>query len=187
MQGTKGVGRQIEEQISLFDKPVILLSVNPVSYQECVLGALKYFSERFGMGLYITLNKPTAVLRSHLQNSGVPLGSLVFLDSVTNTQEQETDACWFLGRMRELADLSIAVSKVVSKRDQIKYVLFDSVSTLLIYNDPKSVARFCHLIAEKLRGWGISGAFISMQLSEGTDMDAQISQFCDAFVKGDLA
>ena len=156
--------------------------MNPLNYQEGVLGALKYFSERFGMGLYITLNKPAAVLRPYLENAGVSLGTLVFLDSVTNTPEQETDTCSFLGRMRELADLSIAISKMISKQENVRFVLFDSVSTLLIYNDPKSVARFCHLIAEKLRGWGISGAFISMQLSEGMDMVAQISQFCDAFV-----
>lgn len=174
--------QQIDEHVSFLEKPVILLGVNPLNYQEGVLGALRYFSERFGTGLYVTLNKPTAALRPYLENAGLSLGALVFLDSVTNTQEQETDACWFLGRMRELGDLSVAVSKAVSKRGDVRFVLFDSVSTLLIYNDPKSVARFCHLIAEKLRGWGISGAFVSMQLSEGMDMEAQISQFCDAFV-----
>jgi hypothetical protein len=160
----------------------MLLSVSPVMYQEALLEVLRYYSERFGMGLYITLNKPSATLVQSFGKAGVG-GKLVFLDSITNVAEQETESCCFLGRMRELSELSVGVSKMVSTRKEIGFVLFDSVSTLLIYNDPKSVVRFCHLCAERLRSWGLSAVFVSVELGEGMDMIAQVAQFCDAYVK----
>ena len=177
------VRKLMDEQASPFENPVVLLSVSPGLYQEGILDTLRYFSDRFGMGLYITLNKPCATLQGSFEKNGVPSEKLVYLDSITNTPEHETESCRFLGRMRELTELCIALTKLVSERKGVKFVLLDSVSTLLIYNDPKSVARFCHSVAEKLRSLGLPAAFVLVEMEEAKDMVAQLAQFCDAYVK----
>lgn len=173
----------IDEQVSFLDSPVVLLSTSPVTYQLSVLDTVRYFSDRFGNGLYITLNKPTATLQKNLEKSGVSLSKLFFLDSITSTAAEETESTCYLGKMRELSELCLAISRLVSEKKGIKFVLLDSVSTLLIYNDAKSVTRFCHLVTEKLRRWGLSGAFVSVEMGEGADMVAELAQFCDAYVK----
>jgi hypothetical protein len=177
------VGELIDKQASSIENPVVLLSVNPVVYQEAVMGAMKYFSERFGMGLYITLNKPCAVLQGAFEKDGLAPGSLVYLDSITNTPEHRTKSCHYLGRMRELTDLCIAMVKMISEEKEVKFVFVDSVSTLLIYNDPKSVARFCHSVTEKLRSLSLPAALVLVEMEEGRDVVAQLAQFCDAYVK----
>ena len=173
----------IDEQASFLDNPVVLLSASPVTYQPVVLDAIKYFSQKFGKGLYVTLNKPTATLQKYFEKSGISPEKLVFLDSITSKAAEETECCCYLGKMRELSDLCLAMSRLVSEREGIKFILFDSISTLLIYNDSKSVTRFCHLITEKLRRWGLSGALVSVEMGEGADMVAELSQFCDVYVK----
>jgi hypothetical protein len=175
---------KIDDKVSLLENPLVLLSVSPVIYQEAVLELLRYFSERFRSGLYITLNRPTATLQGSFEKAGIDGGELLFLDSITNMPQHDTESCCFLGRMRELSDLSSGVSKMVTENKGIKFVLLDSVSTLLIYNDPKSVARFCHSVAERLRKWGLAGAFICVEMGEGMDTIAQLAQFCDAYVRG---
>jgi len=177
------VGELIDRQAASIENPVVLLSVNPVVYQEGVMGAIKYFSERFGMGLYITLNKPCAVLQGAFEKDGVAPGSLVYLDSITNTPERRTESCQYLGRMRELTDLCIALAKMMSEEKEVKFVFVDSVSTLLIYNDSKSVARFCHSVTEKLRSMSLPAALVFVEMEEGKDVVAQMAQFCDAYVK----
>jgi hypothetical protein len=172
----------MDRQASDIENPVVLLSVNPVVYQEGVMDALKYFSERFGRGLYITLNKPSAVLQGIFEKGGLAPGSLLYLDSITNTAEHRTESCQFLGRMRELTDLVIALAKMISE-EEVKFVFVDSVSTLLIYNDPKSVARFCHAVTEKLRSLNLPAALVLVEMEEGKDVAAQLAQFCDAYVK----
>jgi hypothetical protein len=177
------VGELIDEQVSSIENPVLLLSVNPLVYQDGVMGAIRYFSERFGAGLYITLNKPCAVLQGAFEKGGLAPGSLVYLDSITNTPERRTKSCHYLGRMRELTDLCIAMARMISEEKEVKFVFVDSVSTLLIYNDPKSVVRFCHSVTEKLRSLSLPAALVLVEMEEGRDVVAQLSQFCDAYVK----
>jgi len=173
----------IDKQTSRIENPVVLLSVNPVVYQEGIMSAIKYFSERFGMGLYITLNKPCAFLQGAFEKDGLAPGNLVYLDSITNTPERRTESCHYLGRMRELTDLCIALANMISEEKEVKFVFVDSVSTLLIYNDSKSVARFCHSVTEKLRSMGLPAALVLVEMEEGKDVVAQLAQFCDAYVK----
>jgi len=172
----------IDKQASELENPVVLLSVDPMVYQEGVLEAIRYFSERFGTGLYVTLNKPSAVLQGAFEKGGLARGSLVYLDSITNTTERRTESCQYMGRMRELTDLGIAMAKMISEV-QVKFVFVDSVSTLLIYNDPKSVARFCHAVTERLRSLNLPAALLLVEMVEGDEVAAQLAQFCDAFVK----
>jgi len=174
----------IDKQASSIEKPVVLLRVNPVVYQEGVMGAMKYFSERFGMGLYVTLNKPCAVLQGAFEKDGLTPGSLVYLDSITNTPERRTESCHYLGRMRELTDICIALANMMSEEKEVKFVFVDSVSTLMIYNDSKSVARFCHSVIEKLRSVSLPAALVLVEMEEGNDVLAQLAQFCDVYVKG---
>ena len=173
----------IDKQASNIENPVVLLSVNPAVYQEGVMNAMRYFSERFGMGLYITLNKPCAVLQGAFAKDGLAPGSLVYLDSITNTPERRTESCHYLGRMRELTDLCIALAKMMSEEKGVKFVFVDSISTLLIYNDSKSVARFCHSVTEKLRSVNLPAALVFVEMEEGKDVVAQMAQFCDVYVK----
>jgi len=180
--GLLRVGELIDMQASGIENPVVLLSVNPVIYQTRVVDAIKYFSERFGKGLYITLNKPSAVLQGVFERSGLPQESLVYIDSITNTPEHVTETCHFLGRMRELTDLSMALAKMMSERE-VNFVFVDSVSTLLIYNDSNSVARFCHAVTEKLRSLNLPAALVLVEMEEGKGIAAQLAQFCDAYVE----
>ena len=173
----------IDKQVSSIENPVLLLNVDPVAYQEGIMSAIKYFSERFGMGLYISLNKPSAVLQGAFEKGGLAPRSLVYLDSITNTTERRTESCHYLGRMRELTDICIALAKMISEEKEIKFVFVDSVSTLLIYNDSKSVARFCHSVTEKLRSMSLPAALVLVEMEEGKDVVAQLAQFCDAYVK----
>ena len=177
------LGQLIDDQTSQIESPVVLLCVNPVNYQEGVLDAVRYFFERFGTGLYITLNKPCATLQASFEKSGLPHEKLLFLDSITNTPERETESCHYLGRMRELTDLCIAMGRSASQ-GKVNFVFLDSVSTLMIYNDAKSVARFCHSVTEKLRSLGLPGALVLVDMEEGKDVVAQLAQFCDVYVKG---
>ena len=85
--------------------------------------------------------------------------------------------------MRELTDLCIALAKMISEEKEVKFVFVDSVSTLLIYNDSKSVARFCHSVTEKFRSMNLPAALVLVEMEEAKDVVAQVAQFCDAYVK----
>jgi KaiC/GvpD/RAD55 family RecA-like ATPase len=130
------------------------------------------------------LNKPFVVLSKAFGKAGIASGSIFFVDAVTNVASAEQDATHScLGSRIDLGNLCIGISKAVSRNGQEKFLILDSLSTLLIYNDPKTVAKFAHLLTEKMRRWGLSGSLLTVDTDTERELVSQIAQFCDKVVR----
>ena len=132
----------ISESLDSLEKPVVLAMIDPLRYQEAVVGLLRYFTSKVPHGIYVTLNKPYGVLAKNFEKSGIPVDSLFFVDGITNVpvaQEEHDHEC--LGSSIDLSSLCIATSKAVNRIPEDKFLVLDSLSTLLIYNDSKAVAK----------------------------------------------
>ena len=69
------------------------------------------------------------------------------------------------------------------KTKEDRFIFFDSLSTLLIYNQSKSVSKFAHFLTGKMREWKIKGVLISLQKNIDENLIAQVSQFCDRIIE----
>ncbi len=177
-------GANIAESLEGLEKPVVLALIDPVRYQDAVVDLLKYFEAKTPRGIYVSLNKPFAVLTKAFERAGLSTQSLFFVDAITNVptaQEGSTANC--LGSGIDLSNLCIGISKAVNRFTEEKFLLLDSLSTLLIYNDSKAVAKFAHLLTEKMRRWGTSGSLLTVEMSAERDVVSQLAPFCDKVVK----
>ncbi len=174
----------IAQTLEGLEKPIVLALIDPIRYQDALVELLKYFATKTPRGIYVSLNKPYAVLSKTLDKAGVPTGSLFFVDAITNVpsaNENQQAAC--LGSGVDLSNLCIGISKAVSRFSEDKFLFLDSLSTLLIYNDPKAVAKFAHLLTEKMRRWGTSGSLLTVEMNAERDVVSQLAPFCDKVVK----
>jgi len=64
-----------------------------------------------------------------------------------------------------------------------KFVFFDSLTTMLIHNEPYVFARFIHSILTRMRLNGVGGVLISLTDSSNYDIRAEIAQLCDKVIK----
>ena len=166
------------------DKPIVLTLIDPMRYQDAVFGMVRYFAGKSGQGVYVTLNKPYGVLVKNLEKAGISSDSLFFVDGITNvpsTEEGTDHAC--LGSGIDLSNLCIGISRAIGKMKDANFLLLDSLSTLLIYNDSKSVSKFAHLLTEKMRRWGTQGCLLTVEMNAEKDVVAQLAPFCDKVVK----
>jgi len=86
----------------------------------------------------------------------------------------------FIGSPKNLSDISLAMDQAVtSLPGKEKFLFFDSLNTLLIYNDVKTVARFIHFLAGKMRAWKVRGIIVSLQKKGNEDLINELTQFCD--------
>lgn len=176
--------RNIAESLESLEKPVVLALIDPIRYQDAVHGLLRYFTGRFPRGIYVTLNKPYSVLSKNFDKAGISAQSLFFVDGITNVpavQEHATHTC--LGSGVDLSNLCIGISRAVGKFTEEKFLFLDSLSTLLIYNDSKAVAKFAHLLTEKMRRWNSSGSLLTVEMNAERDVVSQLAPFCDTVVK----
>lgn len=166
------------------ERPVVLALIDPIRYQEAVLGVLRHFTMRVPRGIYVSLNKPYATLSKSIEKAGIASDSLYFVDGITNVpsiEEDSTHSC--LGSGVDLSNLCIGISKAVNRFTEEKFLVLDSLSTLLIYNDSKAVAKFAHLLTEKMRRWATSGSLLTVEMNAERDVVSQLAPFCDKVVK----
>jgi len=174
----------ISENLEGLEKPIVLALIDPVRYQDGLIELVRYFTAKTPRGIYVSLNKPFAVLSKAFDKVGIQTDSLFFVDAITNvpsTQESPVASC--LGSGVGLSNLCIGISKAVNQFSEDKFLFLDSLSTLLIYNDPKAVAKFAHLLTEKMRRWGTSGTLLTVEMNAEHDVVSQLAPFCDKVVK----
>ena len=93
---------------------------------------------------------------------------------------EKTDDCLFIGSPKNLSDISIAMDQAIMaipKKD--KFLFFDSLSTLLLYNDVSVVAKFVHFLSGKMRIWEVKGIIISLRRAKDKELIQELKEFCD--------
>jgi hypothetical protein len=89
-------GASIAESLEGLEKPVVLALIDPIRYQDAVVDILRYFEAKTPRGIYVSLNKPFAVLTKAFEKAGLSTQSLFFVDAITNVpsaQETSTATC----------------------------------------------------------------------------------------------
>lgn len=181
------VGARLKEKLAEIKESYIVLLVTPTrKYQDVNLELLKYMvNEKKLSGAYITVNKPYTVMKKRLEGV-VDTRKIIFIDAVTKAVSDgrvEEEGVLFIDSPKNLTDISIAISEAANSiPDERKFILFDTLSTLLLYNSAGTVARFTHFLIGRMRSWEAEGVLLSLEKEEGEKIISQISQFCDATI-----
>ena len=134
-------------------------------------------------GVYVTLNKPFSTMEDLFKKNSVNTDMIIFIDAVTRTtggSTEKTNKCLFIGSPENLSDVSLAMDQAVRAiPGEKKFLFFDSLSTLLIYNKPITVAKFIHFLSGKMRMWRVKGIIISLEKESDKELLSELSQFCD--------
>ena len=112
----------------------------------------------------------------------------VILDSIRRLIQSELPEAeesylfgsWAKGSAVPTSDIDIAVAgQCLLDEKKIKFVIIDSLSTLLLYNDAKEVEKFLHGLFNKTRKSNASIIITSPKEKSKEDLFAEITQFCD--------
>lgn len=172
--------REWEELTKMHDY-VALATVEAEDYQQMNLKIIKSLTEKSIPGVYVTLNKPFVTLQELFKKEGIDTRMIFFIDAITKTVSgvEKKKNCLFIGSPENLSDISIAMDQAVMALPKEKFIFFDSLSVLLIYNDPVTVAKFIHLLAGKMHIWKVKGIIVSLRKKEDEELIKEIFPFCD--------
>lgn len=175
------------KQLDDMDGYVVLLLVNINNYQQTSLDALSYLSKEKGLpGVYVSVNKPYKSIKSTLAKENIDPETMIFIDAITKVSggDAEKDgSCLYLDGPENLTDFSISITEAVTALEfKDKFLFFDSINTLLIYNSPEAVLRFFHFLTSRIRQWQVKGLIIALDKRTEKATISQISQFCDKVI-----
>lgn len=171
------------KQLKELKEFVVLATVKAKDYQKTNLEIVKHLTADMSIpGVYVTLNKPYSVMKNIFEKSKIDARLIIFIDAVTKIagEVKKTKNCLFIGNPENLSDISIAMDQAVralSGKD--KFLFFDSLNTLLIYNTVPTVIKFIHFLASKMRIWKVKGVIISLEKKSDKELINELSQFCD--------
>ncbi|MFH1316536.1 MAG: hypothetical protein ABII01_03395 [Candidatus Woesearchaeota archaeon] len=178
------IDQQLKKELENFKQFVMIATVEAKKYEKTNLSIIKHFIDEDAIpGVYVTLNKPYDTLVQIFKKEDIDPEMIIFIDAVSKTaggQLKKTDKCLFIGAPDNLSDISIAMDQAVrALPGKDRFVFFDSLSTLLLYNDIAVVARFIHFLSTKMRVWKVKGIIISLKKEKDKELIDELIQFCD--------
>ena len=126
----------------------VLLVIPSEYYNDVLMKTVKQIADE--KICYITINKGYSALTLLLKKNKVNLNNFFFIDSITKTVKAIKDAkdCKYVTSPNALSELGITISKSVQNYKP-KFILLDSLSTLLIYHNDNIVTKFAQGLINK--------------------------------------
>lgn len=176
-----------QELARLPDNSITLLILNIKQYFESILEVMTVLcNEQKQAGIYVTVNKPYATLKEHFRDRGLDASRLFFVDAITQTVVQPkltNHNVIFLPNPQSLTEISLALSEAASMlKAARKFLFLDSLSTLLIYNETESVAKFAHFLTVKMRSLNIQGVLVALRQQLDEELIYELTQYCDKVI-----
>lgn len=173
----------LKELEKLSNKFVVMLVLNSKNYLNGTIKVLKKLATKKMNGIYVTANKPYSALIKQLKKSKVDTDKIYFIDLVTEKEVKDADNCTFLKSPQALTELGIVISQAIKYLpNKNKFLFFDSLSTLLIYNEAKVVSKFSLFLINKMNNEQIKGVLITVDSKSNNDLYNQISPLCDNII-----
>ncbi len=164
---------------------IAMIETSAENALEIGLVATKFLTSRGFTGIILSASRPYSNLMELYAKNGIASKKVFVIDCVTKksreTQGLENALC--VETTSDLTTISLALQKALDKTAGKRFLFMDSITTFLIYNEPRNFARFVHFALTKARLNAVSGILVS--LTEGTDPEvrAEIAQLCDKIIK----
>ncbi len=137
---------------------------------------------------YVCLSKPYKDVIAELNQHGIDSSNFVFIDVLSShySRPEPVKNCIFLASPSDLDALKLAIMRVVEDR-LCTVVLFDTISTLLIYQQIHSIVKFTHNLTVEKTQENVKKLFIILKdetyLQGGAGLVKDLEMFVDKKVE----
>lgn len=160
---------------------VVVLIIPDEQYTQKLLGITREVVEVSNSALYVSLNRPYQTLAESFSAAGIDASKLSYVDAVTQTAskaEDSGDNVKYVSSPGALTELSLTIAKILDTKKH-DFLLFDSLSTLLVYENEMVVTRFIHSLMSKLRVLNCKGVFTCLKRDVDSVVIKDLNMFAD--------
>jgi len=179
---------RLDESLRNFpDGMIVLIETNADESFETSIALVDYFSKINDKGIIISANRPYTNLISFYKKNGIDVDKIFVLDLISKSQHADikADNVFYIDNASSLTNISLALDDNIKKFSGKKFVFIDSITTMLIHNDPSVFARFIHNIFTKFRINEVDCFIITLEDITNIETRSEIAQLCDKVIKLD--
>jgi hypothetical protein len=168
-------------------KQIFLILAASANIRQRNIELIKEISANGYHTIIVTINFPYNILSKLYVENGVDISTVSFIDAVTRNSigsaENIPGVVRFVNNPANLTDLGIAVTEVLKDHSGKKVcILYDSVSTMLIYLSSQNISKFIHFVTNKLRLMDLSGIFLAVEKGLDPMLISQLTTFVDTVI-----
>ena len=160
----------------------ILLVMPSADYNKIVLETVKKLSS--GSIAHITLNKTFDSLKELFQKHKIKNVNIMFIDAISKTIKKtpdQTNNCYYVSSPGALTEIAIVIDKFLVHK--FEYLIFDSLTNLLIYEKKAPVAKFVASLVNKIRQSKTKAVFYALSVKEQEALIQQSGMFVDKVIE----
>lgn len=170
----------------LAEGPGVHLAIaDPTVLRTSVLDAIQQVSDTGKTGIILSLSEPQVLVKKALGKRNVDTSAHLFIDCVTASatgKPGDEENCFYVNKCSDLTGMGIAVTRAISAVEDKEnmFLILDSVSTMLIYNESTVMIRFLHMLINKIQLNEATGILFSAKNAVDPIVSSQITMFSDS-------
>ncbi len=175
----------LKQQLAqLPDMTILYLNSDTGNYYKAMLATMDFMTNTLGYGgVYISSTRPVSDIKLQMEASGIPTHNIQFVDSVVylvgGKIEEESNVAYVESpSMLETIMLKLDW-QLKQVNTQEKFVFFDSVNGLTVYNEEKLLMEFIHVFSNNMRLKDIYTILISVKEQTPAPVDSILRLNCD--------
>ncbi len=134
--------------------------------------------------VYVTANRPYAVVARHLEEAGVDVPAITFIDAVTRADGSSTNGAprnvFFLQSPTMLEMIAMRIEQAMAREGSRGHMILDSLNALQLYNGLPLVQEFSHYLINRLRTRDVAGDLVVLATAEGEVLARAVAGFTDS-------
>jgi len=147
---------------------IVILSFKPENHSDAVTALLDvYVNQKKASGVYVAVSKPYESIIGFMKKESIPEDKVAFVDCISKMAGKTYDASdrvTYVETPTALEEIKMTITNMMQKiESENKFVILDSLSSLLIYNKEKSVEELSHLLIGRLRAEGFGGVILATE------------------------
>ena len=179
--------KKLAKEFSVLEEgTIVLIETTAEKILKVNLAIVKWLSGKNYTQIILSTSRPCQNLLSLYRKNGIDISKLLILCTCCQEKEgkkQENNKVIHISGNSSLTEMSLTLSKCLESIKAQKFIFIDSINTLLIHNEPKTLAKFIHSILTKMRTNNVSGLLISLEAETDKEVRAEIAQLCDKVIK----
>ncbi|HZX19596.1 MAG TPA: ATPase domain-containing protein [archaeon] len=184
---SSGFNLKLTKAFEGIEKPFTVLTLVDPKDQPMLRSAMvKKYMEKDACIIYITLSTGYNKLKEDFEKEKINTKDIQFIDMVSKdrgVEIKDTAQVKYVESPMELTDCLIKMDKLISENKEKTIVILDSVSTMLVYNQPTSIEKFVHSLIGKISVANASAILFSSNAKESKSITNTIGHFVDKIVE----
>ena len=159
----------------------MLLIMPGAEYNNVIIDVMKQLQGK--KICYVTLNKTYDSLIDAFKKKNINTKDIVFIDAISKTIKkvpEKLKECYFCSSPGALTEISLVIKQFLEYK--FDYIIFDSLTNLMIYQKKAPVSRFVSSMINKIKTGGPKAIFYSLSMKDQDDLIREAEMFVDKVV-----